>query len=506
MKISNLLLCCLILLGCGRLTAQVDVAFDEAFNNVANLSAADKTAIQDGIAQQLDAYKRLGSLINPATNKVDETSIQQFRELFVSWDSRVYNDAQEVPDVVSLRTYVDRVRTFLEMDGLSFDIRSANIIAVQPIYGSNGRYDVTVAVPKQVMNTYRPGGGSNSVTKFYMLNFNYRLKIDAASEAKIDYIRPEEGKAAERYTNILGLGLGGGLSLVNGSESALFNTAATSGSLEVSGGLQAQGGLYFLTNFFASKTSPTKQLFLNVGVEGFLTQVELSLNNYATEESLNLDVANTTNGTLNDLGTFTGSRQASNVNLVETQNLGGIHIPIGVAYQLLKKKQTQAFLSVQYAPGLLLFNSGSYDDAANGDYNFTFTVDGEVFNTADDNFYATNGNATTPFQEAYSVGEDLPITAEPSLETSFYHGVKFSALYLKDFLDNSSTLGVGLGLHYYLPLTSPWANDESVAAPFVFNNRSNFVDPGAITPFLTDGGLGYFGITLNIYTKNTRKP
>lgn len=500
LKLIVLLLC---VTGIG---AQVDVAFSPDFYNSANLTEADKNKITAGLATQLNNYKKMGRLVNPETRKVDDVAIQEFRKLFQNWDVYVFNDAQEFPDMVSLRTYTDRVRTYLRNTGLNFDIREATIVSVQPIVGANGRMDVKVEVPKQVFNYYRGGGQPENKSKFYQLEFMYRLKVDEADQATIQSVRPKAGKAAEPYTRIINLGLGAGLGLTGGSESDLFNSAANNGSISSSGGLELNAGVSLLTNFITPKAAANKALFLNVGADVFFSKLEGTLNDYATSDAINLTVQNTVNGQVNMVNSSQEERSARNVNVVESQSLVGLRIPLGVAYRLLNKDQTSAFVSLQYAPGLILSSSGSLNDEANGDYNFNFTVDGQVFDTGSDNFYAGQGGSPTAFESAWGIGENQPIAADPTLETQFFHGVKISALYLKDLATNSPTFGLGVGLHVYLPLTSPFANDESVDQPFLYNNRPEYVDRGTLTPFLQNGTVGYFGISLNVYTKATRKP
>lgn len=487
--------------------AQVKVEFAGSLTQdellIKQLDATKQQQVEAALTARLAEYSKRGKLLNPKTNMVDRESANSFKELF-SLDAKVVNDIREIPEAYlrSLDEYIDLARSYFLAYGLTFGINSAQIIEVEHDELS-GRYTFNVLVSKTVEQYFKDNGTVENGVRTYSLEFLYSMKLNDMDNARITMIRlsKENEKPADLYSRMFNLGLGVGYSLPTFTETSFFKMDGKQGNLSLRPGLDLSIGLSAMSNFLTPKQSPNKRLFIMGGVTGFYQKITGELRDYTTQSSLNVEgqIPEATQGNFVEGDVF---RIASNVNVDEEQTLIGLRVPVGFGFRLFNKNLNSAMISVQYAPSMVLSAKGTL--TGTGDY--AMDIGNYGYNTSDERAYGDPN-----FADAYEIGIEKQLEASPKISTLITHGILLSGYYFKDLVDDSPTIGVALGVHYYMPFTDLWefGRDPNVDQPFLYYDsvrRPGYIEPGVLSPFMEKVKLSHVGISINIYTKKVRQP
>ncbi len=493
----------------GICSAQVAVEFSPDFPadkfSALQLDDSERRQVEEALTERLAAYVERGKLLNPKTRVVDRESAIRFKELF-SLDAKIFNDLREVPEqyLRSVDEYIDLARSYFSAYGLSFGLNKASITDGEFVEGT-GRYTFTIVVSKTVSQYFKENGVVENGTRTYTLDFIYSIKLSEPENARINMIRRsvlDDAKPADLYVGLSELALGVGYGIPSFSETAFFNDGNKEGKLNLKSDFTFNIGPSTYSNGFNKKDSPNKRLFLTGGAMGFYQKITGELRDYNTNTPINVQgrIPETQVNVAGDV-----LRIAQNVDIDEEQTLIGLRATVGVAVRLHNKNTSFSMLKLQYAPSMVIPSSTLGNMKGTGDYaiDINDADQNHLFNSLEENAYADNN-----FAIAYDIGMQKEIKAEPELKklvTS--HGIMVSGLYFKDFVDDSPTFGVAVGLHYYLPLTGLWNFEKGDIEdkPFLYTN-SEYVKHGVLSPFMEDVKLSYIGISINVYRKKTRQP
>jgi hypothetical protein len=459
-----------------------------------------------GIDKKLTEYRRAGTLLNPKTHVIDRESINAFKALF-ELDAKVYNDMQEYSDDIlyEVEGYTNIARNYFSQDGISFGI-SDPILKTVAVY--EDEYVCSVFLTKSTEKYYTSNADVKQESRTFNLEFVFAIRKNNLGVAKIRTIRSgTQTKIATSYTSYLGVDLRAGIQQVGNTTSTDFARFGAKGELSATAKPDYQGGFVWYSNFLGAKKSPKKNLFVTAGVNLQYSSLEATLKNYALPAYV-VATAHLSDQSVYDSLVF----QALNVNVTENVSIARLQASLGVSYRLMNKSTTALMLDLTYVPSFSIYANSSIGNDSKGDYDL------HDFKNAYYNFLKELENPvpTSPsilaFKQKYSRGEQtIEYSWKP--KTNLVHQVGLSLTFFKDFIDDSPTFGIAVGLDAIIGV-SPLFDDITLGKGPLFKQINSRRDQnyqgddttGLFGSYLQDVTLRNFGLRIVIYRKASRKP
>jgi len=348
------------------LSQNITLTKDPNFIVDPSINSTDLNQIVELLETTINEYAAAAKLLDETERRVTEGSIDRFQRLFTP-SARILQDyAEFIPrDPVSFRDYALEVYNALRLQGVQVVVKSAVLKEVRST--ATGFYVPVITVTKTLYNSLSSNGSINSITtgRTEVQEFTFDIFKDDLSRASISLINfdaPPE--VAARYTQVIGIPIGVGSGAFSPTLSSFWDQNHSEASLEINGGINFSIGVEFLTDrFITPKGSSSRPLALSVGVRYSSYQWKTKLNDFSIEPFE--QVAQATTGQQ----TNTYQRIVGPVAAEENLRFGVLEVPLGVAFNLIKKSTTLFYIHTRFVPGFVF--SGSGDLSGAGDYDGT---------------------------------------------------------------------------------------------------------------------------------------
>lgn len=475
------------------------------FKTPAGMTEAEVGKIISTLDLKLAEYKKAGTLLDKKCGCINRESANAFKGLF-ELDGKIFNDLQEFPDetLYEIDGYTNIARNYFSQGGINFAISDAEIQSITPM---EDEYICSVFLVKSTDKYYDSKANIISGTRAFNLEFVYGVRKNNQSNPKIKTIRPSiKPKNIANYVQYIGIDLRGGLQQASFTQMPGFNsTLGAKGAFVIEKGVSFGGGFVWYSNFFNPPKGAGKNLFATVGVQASYSTITAKLTDYSTPSK------KTTIPLLSDKNIELGKIwfKTKSVAVTEEMSLVQVQIPIGVSYRLFKLPTSAVHLDVTYIPALSVYTASTL--TGKGIYDHEAYYGNKRYSVLDD--LASKESDPDSRLNQYlidnpTVGLDKTVVAPDNKpQTTLSQQVGLSAVFFKDFVNDSPTFGIAFGINAVFGLTSFLQNKDINSPLFDFINQDGSMNTNWILgTYLQKVRLSNFGLRVIVYRKTSRKP
>ena len=319
----------------GFLTAQtvenINIRYDENTIFDEKISEKEKTKIIASISKMVNDYNSKANLkdYNKVTGNVTESSISEFKNLFIGDGSEVFDDISAKPSIIKLSEYIDLIYQNMNEIGVRFEITDAYLASIQ--YNEAGFYNAEVKINKLMLNGINKKNQEKELKKPELKQITLSIDIKKNYSALIYKIIGKVDAIKKSKENELLVSARYGISLPKISlESNKFSDATTNSNFSFkSNYILSLGGEYRFTLKEKNKLKP--KIGLYISVSQFQLQSEngfTSINSYSPNALLEEKV-------------YIENGSKFNFNFL------GVDIPMGVFYRLYNNYHNSSSIDIE---------------------------------------------------------------------------------------------------------------------------------------------------------------